>query len=376
MKIVFANDGVYEYASGLPSAIGGAERQQWLLARALASSGWSVTIGVRNSLELGDSCRIAGVRFTGIGRGHPLPRWYKFLKSERPDWWFWRCADHLLGPAVALAKSAGVRTVFSAGFDRDVQPSRALFRHPRWWPLYAWGLSWTDRILVQHEGQLDLLPRQWQDKASIVPSICGARVESKPHFQRQNHVAWVGVLRQPKRPDLLIDIASQLPAIRFVVCGGRSSFATPVGYSDEVITRLQAQPNIEFLGTVPPHRSLQVIAEAALLLSTADVEGFPNTFLEAWCCGTPVVSLKIDPGGVIERQGLGSVTHNVAGVAAEIGSLLNSPVRRDEIARRAQHHAATAHSEAAALGAFEHAIRPSMPMSPPADALHLGKSRL
>ena len=35
MKIVFLNDLIYAYAIGAPSAVGGAERQQWLLARAL-----------------------------------------------------------------------------------------------------------------------------------------------------------------------------------------------------------------------------------------------------------------------------------------------------------------------------------------------------
>ena len=34
MKLAFLNDGIYAYASGLPCAVGGAERQQLLLARA------------------------------------------------------------------------------------------------------------------------------------------------------------------------------------------------------------------------------------------------------------------------------------------------------------------------------------------------------
>src|SRR3989442_1797651 len=122
MKIVFVNDSIYAYASGDPSAIGGAERQQWLLSRALAGAGWAVTIGVRERLEAGKRRTINGVDFVGIGQGPFLLAFYRFLVSERPDWWYGRCADHLLGPIVQIAKFARVRTIFSAASDTDVHP--------------------------------------------------------------------------------------------------------------------------------------------------------------------------------------------------------------------------------------------------------------
>ena len=51
MKVAFLNDRIYGYASSDPSAVGGSERQQWLLARALASSGWTVYVGIRQDLK-------------------------------------------------------------------------------------------------------------------------------------------------------------------------------------------------------------------------------------------------------------------------------------------------------------------------------------
>src|SRR2546428_604106 len=108
MKIAFVNDIIYGYASGA-SVVGGAERQQWLLARALAATGWAVTVGVCEALEAGERRAIDGVEFLGIGRNHIHRLWYRFLVSERPDWWYWRCAHHLWGSAVEVAKLAGVR---------------------------------------------------------------------------------------------------------------------------------------------------------------------------------------------------------------------------------------------------------------------------
>src|SRR5688572_3438136 len=120
MKIVFVEDLIYGYATDAPSAVGGAERQQWLLARALAAAGWVVTVGVRNALTFKQRVVIEGVEFVGMGRKQFLWAWYCFIASERPDWSYWRCASHLLGPLVAIAKIARVRTVFAVAFDRNV----------------------------------------------------------------------------------------------------------------------------------------------------------------------------------------------------------------------------------------------------------------
>src|SRR5207253_100492 len=125
------------------------------------------------------------------------------------------------------AKIVGVRTIFSAAFDTDVQPWRALVERPRWWPLYAWGLSNTDRIFVQHSGQFSELPSKLRHKAAIVPNMINTPPTMKPHQEREKYIAWVGMLRQPKRPDLLLEIARKAQNLRFIVCGGPSMHRSP-----------------------------------------------------------------------------------------------------------------------------------------------------
>lgn len=363
MKIAFLSDGAYAYASRAHSVIGGTERDIWLLARALAAAGWSAIVGVREALADGEHCTIDGVRYVGIGQGHILRAWYKFLSSEQPEWLFWQDADHMWGPAVEIAKHAGVRTIFSAASDGDVRPRCALFRRRRWWPLYAWGLLRTDKIFVQHGGQLAELAPQWRAKASILPKVCipassiAETVTVKPHAERAQYVAWVAMLRQPKRPDVLIEIARQLPAIRFIVCGGPTPYMSPPGYGEWIVDALRAEPNIDFLGKVAPHKALEVIANASIFLSTSDIEGFPSTFLEAWSVGTPVISFKIDPDRIIQRKKLGAVLDNVKGAVSHIKAFMGSPQQREEIAVRARRYVAEAHSAAAVTTALECAIK-------------------
>lgn len=357
MKIVFTNDGIHAYASRAQTAVGGAERQQWYLARALAAAGWKVVVGVRETLRAGERCAVDGVEFAGIDEGQILLAWHRLLLAERPDWWYWRGASHLYGPTVGLAKLAGVGTIFSAAFDRDVQPRRALWTRRRCWPLYAWGLSWTDRILVQHAGQLSAIQPRWRSKARIIQSMALAPVHAKPHSDREQYVAWIAMLRQPKRPDLLIEIVRRLPDIRFVVCGAPSTHRSPQGYGARIVSALGALPNVECLGQVAPERALEIVANAAMLLSTSEEEGFPNTFLEAWATGTPVVSVKVDPGRAIEQQGLGTVSGSVEGVVRDIKALAGSPHRRECIAHRARRYVTQFHSAPVVVAAFEHALQ-------------------
>ena len=357
MKIAFLNDGIYAYASGLPHAVGGAERDQWLLARALVVAGWSATVGVRNHLKLGERRVIDGVEYVGIGDRYVLAAWHKFLTTERPKWLFWECAYHLWGPLVEIAKFTGVSTIFHAACDLDVQPRHALVLRSRWWPLYAWGLSRTDRIFVQHAGQLSGLSPRWRSKARILPKVCISEINGdltsvKSHFERENYVAWVGTLIQLKRPDVLIEIARKAPKIRFVVCGG----IPPGSTNGRIVNDLRATPNIEYLGQVAPDKAQQVIADACLLLSTSDVEGFPNTFVQAWSSGTPVISLKVDPDQIIAESKLGEVTGNSERTIAKIEALIESPDQRQEIAHRARKHVVENYSATAVVKLFEDAL--------------------
>lgn len=359
MKIAFLNDQIHTYATQAGRstwATGGAERQQWLLARALAASGWSVVVGIREPLPRGTRQTIDQVEFVGIGRDQIFAAWHRFFRAERPEWWFWQCASHLFGFGVGLAHLNGVKAVFGAGLDRDVRVREALYPRQRWWPVYAWGLWRAERIVLQHGGQLADLRARWRTKGHVVPNIAPRAERVMSHDERSPYVAWVAALRRVKRPDLLIEVAQLLPHVRFVVCGGPSLYMTPAGYSERMIETFQAIPNIDYRGQVSPDEAVRIATAAAVLLSTSDEEGFPQTFLEAWAHGTPVVSLSIDPDRVIARLGLGAVSADVRGAAEDIDRLVSRVDLREDMSRRAREYVSGAHSPTAASSAFARAL--------------------
>jgi glycosyltransferase involved in cell wall biosynthesis len=357
MKVAFLNDRIYGYALSDASAVGGNERQQWLLARALASSGWTVSVGIRQGLKAGGRRTIDGVEFHGIIQGQYLFDWYRFLSSARPDWLYWRGATHLLGPLVQVAHLIGVQTIFATAFDTDVHPRSALTIRQRWWPLYAWGLSKAERLFVQHGGQLEDLPSRWRGKARVIRSIADTHINFTSHSCREPYVAWVGMLRQPKRPDLLVEIAKRSPQVKYIVCGGASTHRSPAGYSQRLIDELRELPNIVFRGQAAPQEAERVIAEAALLLCTSDQEGFPNTFLQAWSHGTPVVTLRVDPDSIIKRLELGAVTGTLEATVEQLQRLLQSPDERQRMATRGREYILANHSAKVMVDNFNSATR-------------------
>ena len=72
----------------------------------------------------------------------------------------------------------------------------------------------------------------------------------------------------------------------------------------EAAKEAEKLPNVTFLGTVPPIEMEGWFKKKKLFMNTSIREGFPNTFLQAWMNRVPVVSLNIDPDGIIEKYGL------------------------------------------------------------------------
>jgi glycosyltransferase involved in cell wall biosynthesis len=77
------------------------------------------------------------------------------------------------------------------------------------------------------------------------------------------------------------------------------------------------------------------IERAKIFLNTSIVEGFPNTFLQAWSRGVPVVSF-FDPDGLIRRLQLGAVPASTDDMRESIRGLLEADVYRENIGRRAR----------------------------------------
>ena len=75
---------------------------------------------------------------------------------------------------------------------------------------------------------------------------------------------------------------------------------------NEIEKKAQGVKNLKFLGFQPLEVTETYFDKCKVFINTSEYEGFPNTFLQAWGRGIPVISY-VDPDDVIKKNGLGLI---------------------------------------------------------------------
>lgn len=308
--------------------IGGEEVQQTLLAKALARRGFAVCM-ITSDFGQPDAASWDGVtvyKAYSASEGLPVvrfvhPRWTKLraaLTRADADVYYLSCASALVGQVAHWAQAHGRRVVFRIASDTDCEPQRLLIRFWRDKKLYEYGLRRCASILAQTMKQQELLRRNYALESTVASML----VESPPRCasfeQREVNVLWVSNIRQLKRPDLFLELARLLAPARAVMVGGTQPGSEPL-YA-QIKQQAAALDHLEFRGALPYRATNELYERARVFVNTSEIEGFPNSFLQAWIRGTPVVSF-FDPDGVIAREGLGRTVTTLEEMASVVGAL-------------------------------------------------------
>ena len=337
--------------------VGGESVQQTLLGLALARRGHQV------SMVSGDYGQADGAQWQDIGvfkayrpqAGLPglrfiHPRWtglWRALARADAELYYTSCAGMQVGLVALFCRRHRRRFVFRAASDADCDPARLLVRFARDRWLYRFGLRRADAILVQSTRQAEAMARNY----GLASRVAGMLVEPPGAASaiRDIDVLWVANLRRVKRPDRALELADRLPATSFHFVGGPLPGEEVL--FDEVRHAAAARPGVMFHGALPYAEVNALYARARLLLNTSDVEGFPNTYLQAWARGVPVVSV-FDPDGVIEREGLGIAAPSPAQLPAAVRYLLREPLAWRAMSDRCRAFVAREYGEDKVLGPY------------------------
>jgi glycosyltransferase involved in cell wall biosynthesis len=334
--------------------VGGAEVQYHLLAHHLAAE-FDVHVVTLAPAPPDDLVVPPGFTLHLVSPAHDDPsrnRVAVFVGRSRSFWRAFKAAD----AQVYLERGAGFATfltwlyarlhrrrfVYHWASDADL---KGLFmkEFPGIRPFYRLARRHADAQVCQTEAQLAMLSPRERRRATIIPNSLDTRIAWRPADGPE--VLWVGTIKgETKRPDLFLDLAAALPHRRFRMVGEVRGGA---GFQEAFKARAATLPNVTVTGFVPRAQLPGQYRHGRVLVNVSDHEGFPNTFLEACACGVPVVSLNVDPNGILARQGVGTfLAGDKAGLAPAVERLFQDGPWQEarkacaEVAR--QHQPATA----------------------------------
>lgn len=314
-------------------APGGAERQLYLLSQELQSA-FDVHFVV------GDYGQPRTVDRDGVTLHRAYtptedPVWkqtaglLRAMRRADADLYVYRGFPRKAAVTYGLARILGKRWVYNLAADRNVDahpdqlsfPLSVLFRR---------SVRDADGIIAQTPYQRTRLRERFGVDAPVVPNGYPPAKEQVPYEEREQFL-WVGRLeRAQKRPHRFLQLAETLPDCEFVLAGPDGSSEA---YNERIAGHASRLDNVTNLGRVDPDRIHERYRRAKAIVNTSAHEGFPNTFLEAWRYGTPVLSLDIDPSRFLEGQEAGFANGDFKTLEGLVRMLDDSVACRREFGR-------------------------------------------
>jgi glycosyltransferase involved in cell wall biosynthesis len=343
--------------------IGGAQLQQTLLAKALVRRGFPV------SMVVGDYGQQDGATWSGVRtykaysahEGIPVvrfvhPRWTKLCAAMRraaADIYYVSCAGGQVGQVAMWAASNGRRMIFRVASDVDCDPDRVLISFWRDRKLYEYGLRRAAAILAQSVRQQELLHGNYGVGSSVASSLVDAPESLLPFPERDISLLWVSNIQQLKRPEMFLELAQRLNACTASMVGGTQPQAHAL--FQQIRARAACVGNLTFHGPLPYRATNNVFDRARVFANTSEIEGFPNTFLQAWIRGVPVVSF-FDPDSVIRREGLGYAVASLDEMASVAHRLATDSQAWLEVSARCRAYMARRYGEEQILAPYLAAV--------------------
>ena len=187
------------------------------------------------------------------------------------------------------------------------------------------GIQLAHKIILQNHRQKLLLKNNYHRNGSVFYNVYDPpnSIQNKKNLTlrfKDRSLLWVGRIAPQKRPDLCLQLAKLLPDYQITMVGSRTHHHELSYYIRKEMPKVK---NIVYLGHVSLEEVEALFDSVQGLVNTSFVEGFPNTFLQAWSRGLPVFSF-VDPDDLIRNQHLGAVVSTIEDMALSVRKLLEN----------------------------------------------------
>jgi glycosyltransferase involved in cell wall biosynthesis len=323
--------------------VGGEQVQQSLIARGLSHRGYQASM-VCMDYGQPDEAEVDGVRVYKAyapNAGLPVlrfiyPRWIKMwsaLRHADADIYYTSCAGMQVGLLALFCQRHKRKFIYRVAHDNDCNPSSLLIALARDKHLYEYGLRHAHGILTQSQQQTEALELNYRLSSQVAGMLVEKPSHSMPYHEQDIDVLWVNNIRKFKRPDLVLDLAESMPEASFHLVGGPND---PELY-EQIKRRADSLQNVTFHGPVPYRQVGGFYDRCRVFLNTSDIEGFPNSYLQAWVRSRPVVAF-FDPDALIKREGMGQAVKSIDEMRRAVRSYLSNRSALEDVGERCREY--------------------------------------
>ncbi len=333
------------------SKVGGAEVQQTVLAAQLLKLGYKVSFAVGDYGQAEKVITEEGITLVKIRKlrtcAVPGPtfideiiRIHRAMSCADADIYYQRAGGHVTGIASLYGHLHCKPFVFSVAHNNDLDGSARVRFSWHYNQLYQYGLRNAKSIVLQTDDQAELLKRNIGREGVLIRSTFDQPDAQSADLEKHT-VLWVGNFKKIKRPEIFLDLALRLPQHEFVMVGGAGEGEENLLL--ELSKRAEAIPNLRMVGAAPYCEVGNYFAQSKLFVNTSLDEGFPNTYLQAWCRGVPVIG-TFDADNLISRYGLGKKCDDLDGLVSAVDELMKNDELRGKIGKTARLYVDENHS--------------------------------
>ncbi|MHC5059870.1 MAG: glycosyltransferase family 4 protein [Planctomycetota bacterium] len=164
---------------------------------------------------------------------------------------------------------------------------------------FVWSLRQAAAVFTQNDADAKNLSAGVGIDSIAIPN--GHRLDDMAPADK-DAILWAGRSAEVKRPELFLKLAGEMPQERFIMICKEATDDTRYTQLKEKASLIE---NLEFISGVPFGQIDSFFQRAKVFVNTSFSEGFANTFIQAGKCSTPILSLKVNPDGFLDKYGCG-----------------------------------------------------------------------
>ena len=230
-----------------------------------------------------------------------MSRVLNIIKDEKPDYIYQRILNSFTYRLSGYSKKTNIPLVLHIADNYSVEFENG-YKSILKRKIFSTILKNKPNIICQTTyQQKKVLEFGYRPKA-IISNMHPVLIDKVPKKDKKK-IVWIGNARPVKQLEIFIALANSFhdSIYNFHIIGELPENA----YGEELLKEINTAKNITYHGSQTNDFINSFLMQSALLVNTSVSEGFSNTFIQAWMCGTPVLALNSDPDDIMADNSIG-----------------------------------------------------------------------